>query len=393
MSLIVSEPFSDPKFLTQRKCHHTFPPISSQLTHANRRAQKPEIHLAANDTPKSTPLEAVRFVGDLNPESVLADLSERPNGSVRQSQVGVWIEASEEEGQDLSSTNEGENRSELPSSSSRTARRACIAPRHPHLLQFLDDIGAFTVLPALTQKSLIELYISYVHPFLPLVDLDSFLSSVERGEASDLLVLAICLTASKSSEAAQILRWDPEGPVVAARVFARRLYDGLHFAIITGQEIDPLINIQILGLLALHNDGPRGHENASMHLCQAIHHAHSLGLHIDSSRKFPRNGHTERMFWSLWCLDKFHACMAGRPVKIFDQDIGLARPMHADVNKDDVFHQCMALCELLAGAIHYYRPTTNQDTTGWEDGFPTLEEVTRSGSDLHNPDLGKSIRA
>jgi Fungal specific transcription factor domain len=333
-------------------------------------------------------VDTVRFVGDLNPESILSDFSERPKGSTRQSRVGVWIEAKGDETQDLPSIAD-EDRAQVTSPSSRP-RNSRVPPRHAHLLHFLQDAGAFTILPLASQQFLVKLYVSHVHPFLPLIDVDSFLPSFERGEASNFLVLAICLTASKSSEAAPYLRWEIEGPVVPARIFARRLCDGLHFAINTGQETDPLINIQILGLLALHNDGPQGLEKASMHLCQAIHHAHTLGLHIDSSRKFPGNRQTERLFWSLWCLDKLNACAAGRPVKIFDEDIGISRPTDPHGSEQLLFGQQLALCDLLAIIIHYYRPTADQDSTGWEEGFPTLEEITGSMNGLLNPELSKS---
>jgi Fungal specific transcription factor domain len=339
-------------------------------------------------------VDPIRFVGDLNPESVLvADLSEHPKGSPRQSRIGVWIEGSGDEVQNLPGTADSDDHTLHASSSSKPRVLTAAAARHPSLLRFLQDTGAFTVLPAPTQKSLIELYVSHVHPFLPLVDIGSFLPSFERGEASNFLVLAICLTASRSSDAAPYLRWDADGPVVPARVFAKKLYDGLHFAINAGQVNDPLVNIQVLGLLALHDDGPQGLENASMHLCQAIHHAHTLGLHIDSARSIGQNGHGERMFWSLWCLDKFQACMAGRPVKIFDQDIGLSRPTPSDEYRQALFQQHISLCDLLANIIYYYRPTTDQNSTGWEEGFPAIDEIMSDSKGLRIMESSKCMVA
>lgn len=371
---------------TQRKCYHTFAVKAAHPTKASNGPAAPETLFDVNEASQLKQVDSVRFVGDLNPESILADLSERPKGSARESRIGVWIETSEDEVQDAPSE-DGTQHTSL----SNRARRTTVAPSHPHLLRFLQDTGAFIALPTTSQRHLIELYISRVHPFLPLVNVVSFCSTFERGVASPFLVLAICLTASKSSDATSFLRWEADGPLVPARAFAKRLFDGLHFAINTGQETDPLISIQIRGLLALHNDGPQGLENASMHLCQAIHHAHTLGLHIGSSRKFTQSEHTQRLFWSLWCLDKFHACMAGRPVLIFDQDIGLARPKGVEDPSQALFQQHLALCDLLADIIHYYRPTTDQDSTGWEEEFPTLEEVTSGNSGIHDIESGECI--
>jgi Fungal specific transcription factor domain len=359
----------------QRKCHHTFAQETVQPSHAFQEHCEPEKSLEAEVASQPKHSDSVRFVGDLNPESVLADLSDGAEGSTRKCRVGVWIGACRGKVESPPRSCAEDRIHHAASSSSSRPQVTTLAPQHPHLKRFLQDTGAFTVLPKPSQKSLVEIYTAHVHPFLPLIDLDAFLSQFERGEASNSLVLAICLTASRSSEAARFLRWEPDGPLVPARIFGQKLAEGLHFAINTGQESDALTKIQILGLLALHNDGPQGLETASLHLGQAIHHAHTLGLHIDAPRTGGRHGFTGKLFWSLWCLDKFHACMAGRPVHIFDRDVGLARPTPTDRPSETLFLQHFALCELLADIIHYYRPSTDQDSTGWEDGFPTLEEI------------------
>jgi len=374
----------------QRKCHHTFQE-TSQPPHAIQGHYEPQNSPEAEVASQPKHNNSVRFVGDLNPESVLAALSDVAEGSTRKSRVGVWIEVSRRQvGNPTRSC--AEDRIHHASSSSRP-RVATLAPQHHHVIRFLQDTGAFIVLPKASQQSLVEVYTAHVHPFLPPIDLDGFRSKFERKEASAFLVLAICLTASRSSEAARFLRWEADGPLVPARVFGKKLAEGLHFAINTGQESDALTKIQILGLLALHNDGPQGLETAALHLCQAIHHAHTLGLHIDSPRTGRRDGYPGKLFWSLWCLDKFHACMAGRPVHIFDRDVGLARPTVVDRPSEAMFLQHFALCGLLAEIIHYYRPTTDQDSTGWEEGFPTLEDITSNWSGGCKHDSGRYFQA
>jgi Fungal specific transcription factor domain len=375
----------------QRKCYHTFAQDTVQPTQAFQGPDEHERSLEAEVASQPKHNDSVRFVGDLNPESVLANLSDGPGGSTRKSRVGVWIEARRGDVRDPPRS-WAEDRIHHASSSSRPPV-ATPAPQHHHLIRFLQDTGAFTILPQASQQSLVEIYAAHVHPFLPLIDLDAFQSKLERGDASTFLVLAICLTASRSSEAAPFLRWETKGPIVPARIFTKKLAEGLHFAVNTGQETDALTKIQILALLALHNDGPQGLETASLHLCQAIHHAHTLGLHIDSPRTVRREGLKEKLFWSLWCLDKFHACMAGRPVHVFDRDVGLARPTPVDHPSEALFLQHFALCELLADIIHYYRPTTDQDSTGWEEGFPTLDGITSNWSGVCKLDSGRFLQA
>lgn len=193
-----------------RKCCHTFAQDINQPDQLLQEQHKPATGSDDDDDTTHPGCEnSVCFVGDLNPESVLADLSERPKNSTRQSRVRVWIGLSNER-QDLPSN------LEAPDWSSRTSQLK--RPRNsggymsePSSTSISARYGAFTVLPAETQRSLIKLYISHVHPFLLLTDVDSFLSSFEQGKASNFLILAICLTASKFSEAAPSLRWKDQG--------------------------------------------------------------------------------------------------------------------------------------------------------------------------------------
>lgn len=121
---------------------------------------------------------------------------------------------------------------------------------------FLQDCGAFTIVPLASQRFLVKLFVFFdVHPFLPRIDVDFFLVAFEGGEALNFLLLPVRRIVSKSSQAAEYLRWETDGPLVPARMFAGRLFIGPYFAINTCQEIDPLINVQLLGLLALHCDG------------------------------------------------------------------------------------------------------------------------------------------
>lgn len=82
--------------------------------------------------------------------------------------------------------------------------------------------------------------------------------------------------------------------------------------------------------------------------------------------------------------------MAGRPVN-FDADIGVSRPAYSDDAMQAPFQQHLTLCDLLSSIISYYRPTMDQATTGWEDGFPALEEITGSRHGSHSLEQAMSF--
>ncbi|KAK5262647.1 hypothetical protein LTR40_014972, partial [Exophiala xenobiotica] len=90
-------------------------------------------------------------------------------------------------------------------------------------------------------------------------------------------------------------------------------------------EPDRVTKIQILTLMHLHNDGPGGIEESSLHLSQAIHDAWTAGIHIQTPGRTPRD-QASMLWWTIWTLDKFNACLGGRPIMIANRDIDIKEP-------------------------------------------------------------------
>ncbi|KAL4874180.1 hypothetical protein BDV12DRAFT_182009 [Aspergillus spectabilis] len=260
-----------------------------------------------------------RFVGDLNPEAAIREKVDAPNEAYLRDRVGLWINAS--------------------------------APQaHGH-----KGEGS--------------------PPFytMPLVDHGSFVTDSAKGGTSVFLERAMCLVAAKDGAAAPYLRLVTEGALVAAREFCSEVYNGLVCAMDAGLEQDRIIRIRILALMSLHSEGYEGAEAASMHLCQAIHQSQTAGLHLERPNRSPGDSLTT-LFWCMWTLDKMHASIGGRPVLLADRDIGIKRPDLTACHSKSAFDVWYALSELLSTVISFYRPSAD-DTTGWEMGYPSFEEI------------------
>ncbi|KNG85528.1 fungal specific transcription factor [Aspergillus nomiae NRRL 13137] len=184
---------------------------------------------------------------------------------------------------------------------------------------------------------------------------------------------AICLVAAKDRTAYPWLRLATSGPVMTPRQFCSELYRGLVVSLHEGLETDRITRIRTLALMSLHCEGHEGAEAASMHLCQAIHQAQTVGLHLDRPGQIPGDSSTG-LFWCLWTLDKMHACIGGRPVLFADRDIGIKKPGLKPSHARTAFDAWFAISDLLAHVISFYRPTSDH-TVGWEAGFPTFEEI------------------
>jgi len=153
-------------------------------------------------------------------------------------------------------------------------------------------------------------------------------------------------------------------------------------------EMSKVLLIQVLALLSMHADGPAGNEQASLHLAQAIHHAHTLGMQFGRARSDDKAEYATQLFWCLWSLDKLSCAINGRPLLIHDQDNNLESPVSKPDLKRTPFGIWLQLAGALDHVITFYRPNSDPTATGWEEGFPNFEEMLgEEGSALDAPTL------
>lgn len=355
----------------KKRCHHTF--------------QRPPEQQADSDgldrvLPNLTHKEPIRFVGDTNPESILTDLSSRAKGAARISRVGTWVEQSRHPQDDFPPEDLGppaRSCNKTPINVEKYGkfeggRRVLTG----HQRNYLQAVGAFRVLPKATQDALITTYISCLDGLLPILYGPKLLRDWTEGRCSIFLIQAICLVTCKTEEAAPYLRLYDDGPLLEPIPFARSLHTGLDAAMKADLEPDRVTKIQILTLMHLHNDGPGGIEESSLHLSQAIHDAWTAGIHIQTPGRTPRD-QASMLWWTIWTLDKFNACLGGRPIMIANRDIDIKEPPLESSAKSQVIHAWLRLGNLLDEVIEFYRPTANPDATGWETDFPSYTLLTQ----------------
>jgi hypothetical protein len=244
------------------------------------------------------------------------------------------------------------------------------------------------------QDALLDIYFAYVHPLLPLVDKDLFYEQYDHGREPRILMQAICIVASKHATAAKHLYLGNDNQPMNPREFSQRLYNAVIVGIEAKLEKNRVVLIQVLALISLHCEGPDGAEQASMHLAQAIHHAHTFGLqfgHQWKNQSSDSQGNLEDVFWCLWSLDKINACMNGRPLLMHDRDNSLRQLPSDPEKRSSPFGIWLQISEMLDKVIDYYRPGRAAEETGWEgDDFLGFEEMVGDGEDkLDGPIMSK----
>lgn len=252
------------------------------------------------------------------------------------------------------------------------------------LQRYIDVIRHFEIPDACVCDALIEIYFSTIHRFIPLVDETAFHRDRSRGTLSISLLLAVLLAACRDERAKPHLRFPV--PMAAnrprplqTRDFAQRIHTHLTSLLKADAETDKVTLIQVHGLMSLHCEGPAGNEVASMNLFTAIHHLQVLGVHLPRADETDKSGRFSTIFWSMWSLDRLNAAFNGRPTIIHERDMANKAPFacHEATERERMapFVVWLKLTGLLDKTISYYRPLAEPSSTGWEEGFPSFEEV------------------
>ncbi|KAJ5721133.1 uncharacterized protein N7483_009067 [Penicillium malachiteum] len=393
--------------LTQKRCRHLAPfsELAEDHTEPTLKARKPSVNTSASpNLTEHSPDPAAqraslagpnlqsfpgtgRFVGDLNPEAFIRERLDEPSSNPLRDRIGLWI----------SSPTQGDRDHHLRSSRRTADHEASPAvppsstPNPQAVEKLLNRRYASAMqschrLPTRTREALTGIYFSKINHIIPLLEMSTCVNAQAEGSISMSLERSICLVAAKDIEAGPHLRLVEEGPIVSTRQFCTDIYNGLTVAMDAGLESDRLNRIRILSLMSLHCEGHEGAEAASLHLCQAIHQAQTIGLHLDRPLADAiSEDPLTKLFWGLWTLDKVHASIGGRPVLLADRDIGIQKP---NFRVSGAFGVWLAISDLLATVISYYRPSAGS-ISGWEEGFPAFEDIVGDDhGDLDFPTLG-----
>lgn len=325
------------------------------------------------------------FLGYLNPEAVLREQVHHGGGMTKGSghppamqPIGQWVKSPEEtqakQAGAISAVRPNEESPQMTTTREAKVQRALEA--------YLEAVDVDIVPPREHSKALVQIYFDYVHPLLPIVDKNLFEGWYAQGTEPRMLLQTICIVASKHATAADHLFLGDDPRKMGPREFSQRLYTSVIAGIEAKLEKNRVILIQVLALISLHCEGPDGAEQASMHLAQAIHHAHTFGLqfgHAWKDQKSDSQENLEDLFWCLWSLDKINACMNGRPLLMHDRDNSLTKlPMDPE-KRSSPFGIWLQISEMLDKVIDYYRPGRSAEETGWEDNFLGFEEMVGDG--------------
>ncbi|TGJ87956.1 hypothetical protein E0Z10_g814 [Xylaria hypoxylon] len=204
----------------------------------------------------------------------------------------------------------------------------------PEDVDYLRAKGALSVPSFPLQKALLRAYAEYVHPYMPLLDLHSFLSIVDaqdgsRGQTSLFLYQAVmfCATAFVSSKILKEAGYTSRK--AARRAFflkARLLYD-------FDYENDRLLLVQGLLLMTYWYETPDDQKDTWHWMGVAISLGHTIGLHrnpANTNMSPERRKLWKRIWWSCFMRDRLIALGMRRPTRIKDEDFDVPMLVEED---------------------------------------------------------------
>ncbi|GJC81795.1 cutinase transcription factor 1 beta [Colletotrichum liriopes] len=199
---------------------------------------------------------------------------------------------------------------------------------------YLHAKGALT-LPALPlQNALLQAYVEYVHPYMPLLELYDFLAVINAqdglcGQISLFLYQAVMFAATAFVDMKVLREAGYPTRKAARKAFfqkTRLLYD-------FDYESDRLVLVQALLLMTYWYETPDDQKDTWHWMGVAISLAHTIGLHRDpaaTSMPVRKQKLWKRIWWSCFMRDRLIALGMRRPTRIKDEDFDVPMLQESD---------------------------------------------------------------
>lgn len=201
-------------------------------------------------------------------------------------------------------------------------------------VKYLHAKGALALPHLGLQNALLQSYVEFVHPYMPLVDLHDFLNAIHSrdglcGQISLFLYHAVMFSATAFVDIKHLRAAGYPTRKAARRFYftkTRLLYD-------FDYESDRLVLVQAILLMTYWYETPDDQKDTWHWMGVAISLAHTIGLHRNpgSTNMTPRKQKLwKRIWWSCFMRDRLVALGMRRPTRIKDEDFDVPMLTEAD---------------------------------------------------------------
>ncbi|RVX67142.1 hypothetical protein B0A52_08576 [Exophiala mesophila] len=214
-------------------------------------------------------------------------------------------------------------------------------------LNYLKAIGALDIPDSSLCLLAVQAYIQFVHPYLPCVDLQHFLSSIQShgssGRISLLLFQAVIFVALAFIDDRIMQNYNFQNTPEARKIFFRRVKALHDFDV----ETDRLVMIQASLLMSYFYETPNEPKDVEHWLGIAITLARSGGLHkaeTYSGLELREKRHLKRIWWSCYSRDRLFCMGFHRSPQFRDDDFDAPSLQVHDMEEYDVVRRVSRSC-------------------------------------------------
>ncbi|KAF4998204.1 hypothetical protein FDECE_11846 [Fusarium decemcellulare] len=191
-------------------------------------------------------------------------------------------------------------------------------------VKYLQIKGALSVPTLPLQNALLQAYVEYVHPYMPLMDLNSFLGIIssrdgQNGQTSLFLYQAVMFAASAFVD----MKYLREGGYTTRKGARKSFFQKTRLLYDFDYESDRLVLVQALLLMTYWYETPDDQKDTWHWMGVAISLAHTIGLHRNpgsTSMAPAKQKLWKRIWWSCFMRDRLIALGMRRPTRIKDED-------------------------------------------------------------------------
>ncbi|KAH7186649.1 fungal-specific transcription factor domain-containing protein [Fusarium oxysporum] len=201
-------------------------------------------------------------------------------------------------------------------------------------VNYLQIKGALSMPILPLQNALLQAYIEYVHPYMPLMDLNNFLSIIntrdgQNGQTSLFLYHAVMFAASAFID----MKYLREGGYTTRKSACKSFFQKTRLLYDFDCESDRLTLIQALLLMTYWYETPDDQKDTWHWMGMAISLAYIIGLHrnpgltsMTPAKQKPR----KRIWWSCCMRDRLIALGMRQPSRIKDEDFDVPMVEESD---------------------------------------------------------------
>ncbi|KAG9255364.1 fungal-specific transcription factor domain-containing protein [Emericellopsis atlantica] len=191
-------------------------------------------------------------------------------------------------------------------------------------VSYLHIKGALTLPSVGLQNALLQSYVEYVHPYMPLMDLHDFLDIVNQrdginGQTSLFLYHAVMFSASAFVD----MKYLKEAGYTTRKAARKSFFQKTRLLYDFDYEMDRLVLVQALLLMSYWYETPDDQKDTWHWMGVAISLAHTIGLHRNpgaTTMSIRKQKLWKRIWWSCFMRDRLIALGMRRPTRIKDED-------------------------------------------------------------------------